>query len=118
MPKKKVQKPQSGLAYPLSSEDQDWLDIRPVGREFGSPDYERLTALDDAAFSIFQSWEQVRVWLAEPNSELGGASPEDVARSSDGLQKIMSILMLAGARASGDFMLEVEDLPLQERDSL
>ena len=42
MPTKKVQKPQSGLAYRLSGEDQDWLDMRPVGREFGSPEYERL----------------------------------------------------------------------------
>ena len=32
----------------------------PVGREFGSPDYERLMALDQAAIAAFQSWKHVR----------------------------------------------------------
>jgi len=29
-----------------SKEEQAWLDVAPVGREFGSPDYERLQVLD------------------------------------------------------------------------
>ncbi|SFC25301.1 hypothetical protein SAMN05216344_11274 [Polaromonas sp. OV174] len=29
-----------------SAEEQAWLDVIPVGREFGSPDYERLQILD------------------------------------------------------------------------
>ena len=29
-----------------SEEEQAWLDVAPVGREFGSPDYERLQILD------------------------------------------------------------------------
>ncbi len=29
-----------------SAEEQAWLDIVPVGREFGSKDYERLVHLD------------------------------------------------------------------------
>lgn len=29
-----------------SAEEQAWLDVAPVGREFGSPDYERLETLD------------------------------------------------------------------------
>ena len=29
-----------------SAEEQAWLDVAPVGREFGSPDYERLQVLD------------------------------------------------------------------------
>jgi len=29
-----------------SKEEQAWLDIAPVGREFGSPDYERLMEED------------------------------------------------------------------------
>ena len=29
-----------------SKEEQAWLDMAPVGREFGSPDYERLQILD------------------------------------------------------------------------
>ena len=101
-----------------SDEDRAWLDMPAVGREFGSADYERLTALDQAAFATFQSWEQVRHWLAAPNSQLDGACPEDAARSPDGLSKVMSILMMAGGRASDDFVREGENLPVQERDSL
>lgn len=29
-----------------SAEDRDWDNMTPVGREFGSPDYERLNILD------------------------------------------------------------------------
>lgn len=29
-----------------SAEEQAWLDAAPIGREFGSPDYERLQFLD------------------------------------------------------------------------
>jgi len=112
--------PKHGLRpAPLASdEDQTWLDIAPVGREFGSPDYERLTALDQAAFAAFQSWEQVRHWLAAPNPQLDGACPEDAAHGPDGLSKVMSILMMAGDRASDDFMHEGKNVPIQERDSL
>ncbi|RZL04191.1 MAG: DUF2384 domain-containing protein [Rubrivivax sp.] len=90
----------------------------PVGREFGSPDYECLTALDQAAFAAFQSWEQVRDWLATPNPQLDGICPEDAARNLDGLSKVMSILAMAGGHASDDFMREAEKMPVQERDSL
>lgn len=92
--------------------------MAPVGREFGSPDYERLTALDQAAFAAFQSWEQVRHWLAVPNPQLDGACPEDVARNPEGFNKVMFILMMAGGRASDDFMRDRDALPVQERDSL
>lgn len=35
-----------GKSLWISAEEQDWLDMAPVGREFGSPDYERLQILD------------------------------------------------------------------------
>jgi len=92
--------------------------MAPVGREFGSSYYERLTALDQAAFAAFQSWEQVREWLTAPNAQLDGACPEDAVRSPDGLSKVMSILMVSGGRASDEFMREIENLPIQERDTL
>lgn len=101
-----------------SSKDDAWLDAVQVGREFGSPDYERLTALDHAAFAAFQSWERARVWLVEPNSQLDGACPEDAARSPAGFSKVMSILMSSGCRAHEDFMREIEAFPVQDRDSL
>lgn len=34
----------------LSAEDQSWLNMAPVGLEFGSPDYERLEREDQTAF--------------------------------------------------------------------
>jgi hypothetical protein len=89
-----------------------------VGREFGSPAYECLMALDQAAFAVFQSWEQVRVWLATPNPQLDGVCPEDAARNPDELRKVMSILMMAGGHASDGFMREAEKMPFQERDAL
>lgn len=38
-----------------SAEEQAWLDVAPVGREFGSPDYERLQILDLYAASQMSS---------------------------------------------------------------
>ncbi|MEL4177992.1 antitoxin Xre/MbcA/ParS toxin-binding domain-containing protein [Roseateles sp. PN1] len=118
MPRKTDPKHTSKPQHQASNEERDWLDMAPVGREFGSPDYERLTALDQAAFAAFQSWEQVRDWLVAPNPQLEGVCPEDAARSPDGLSKVMAILMTAGGRASCDFMREAENMPVQERDSL
>jgi hypothetical protein len=117
MSKKPAHKHRSDLPHQAASEDLAWLDAAPIGREFGSPDYERLTALDQAAFAAFQSWEKVWEWLASPNSQLDGACPEDASRSPDGFSKIMSMLMVLGGRASKDYMREIERLPVQERDT-
>ena len=117
MPKNTEPKHISTLQHQASDEEQAWLDIAPVGREFGSPDYECLTALDQAAFAAFQSWEQVRDWLQTPHPQLDGICPEDAARKPDGLSKVMAILMMAGSHASDDFMREAEKMPVQERVS-
>ena len=117
MSKNPAQTHQRNSTATESSEDDAWLDAAPVGCEFGSPDYERLMALDHAAFVAFQSWKKVRDWLSEPNSQLDGACPEAVARSPAGFHKVMAIL-LSGSRASADFMSEIEALPVQDRESL
>lgn len=117
MPKNTDPKHTSRPQHQASDEEKAWLDMAPVGREFGSPDYECLTALDQAAFAAFQSWEQVRDWLATPNPQLDGICPEDAARNLDGLSKVMSILVMAGGHASDDFMREAERTPVQERDA-
>lgn len=36
----------NGNPFWRSAEEQAWLDVAPVGREFGSPDFERLQILD------------------------------------------------------------------------
>lgn len=33
--------------YVLTAEDRAWLDMTPIGREFGSPDFERLEAEEE-----------------------------------------------------------------------
>ncbi|MBK9236741.1 MAG: hypothetical protein IPO19_12185 [Rhodoferax sp.] len=43
-----------------SGEDQAWLDIAPVGREFGSPDYERLSILDTYSWGNITEQEAMR----------------------------------------------------------
>ena len=102
MPKTTEPKSEGGSRPPNAGEDLAWLDPAPVGREFGSPDYERLMALDQAAFAALHSWERVRQWLATPNPQLNGACPDDVARSPDGLSQVLSALMAAGDPASDD----------------
>lgn len=37
---------------PLIAEERAWDSMAPIGREFGSPDYERLTRLDDEQQAI------------------------------------------------------------------
>lgn len=43
-----------------SAEEQAWLDAPPVGREFGSPDYERLEILDSYSFGYVTSDQAMR----------------------------------------------------------
>ena len=43
-----------------SGEDQAWLDITPVGREFGSPDYQRLSILDTYSWGNITEQEAMR----------------------------------------------------------
>jgi hypothetical protein len=38
-----------------SAEDFQWLNVTPVGREFGSPDYERLEVLDLYSYGVITS---------------------------------------------------------------
>ena len=53
MPKNTEPKHTSKPQDQASDEEKAWLDMAPVGREFGSPDYESLTALDLAALAAF-----------------------------------------------------------------
>jgi hypothetical protein len=43
-----------------SAEEQSWLDLAPVGREFGSPDYERLSILDMYSWGSISELEAMR----------------------------------------------------------
>lgn len=78
-----------------------WDAMPPVGREFGSPDYERLEALDARAFDVFGSLPKARRWLNTPNPDLDGKSPEDLAKSKAGYRVVMRHLqsLLAAKQA-------------------
>lgn len=69
-----------------------WESAAPVGREFGSPDYDRLTEMDCLAFTAFGSVKRARRWLDAPHSDLGGQSPEAVAKTESGFKKVKRLL--------------------------
>lgn len=69
-----------------------WENVAPVGREFGSPDYERLEELDSLAFKAFGSMKKARRWLDLPHADLGGRSPEKAAKTGFGLRKVKRLL--------------------------
>ena len=75
-----------------SVEEQAWLDIVPVGREFGSPDYYRYERLDGSAFAAFGDMAVAHEWLSQPHPALGGLSPNDCVSSDAELQKALNLL--------------------------
>jgi hypothetical protein len=70
----------------------DWNNVVPMGREFGSPDYDRLTALDDLAVRATGSLQQARRWLEAPHPSLRGRTPEEVAKSEIGYKQVIALL--------------------------
>ena len=71
---------------------QDWDRIAPVGREFGSPDYERLEELDHLAILAKGSLLAARRWLDAPNQALEGMTPEEVAKTPEGFARVRQLL--------------------------
>lgn len=77
----------------FSSEDLAlWEKMAPVGREFGSPDYEHLEELDSLAVKTFGTMKKARHWLDAPNSDLGGLTPELEAKTALGFEKVKRLL--------------------------
>lgn len=92
----KAGNPVVGLAKAHSpSEEVEWVswdNAAPVGREFGSPDYERLEKLDRLAFSAFGSMKKAMKWLNRPHPALGGATPENASRTTTGFAHVKRLL--------------------------
>ncbi len=78
----------------MQKEMTEWDSMPPVGREFGSPDYERLDAMDALAFDVFGSMTKARRWLEAPNADLRGKSPEDLSKTKAGYRAVMSRLQV------------------------
>lgn len=74
------------------TKEEDWLNAAPVGREFGSPEHDRLMDLDQAAYTRFRSWEKARRWLGTPCEDLDGLTPEYASASPEGMAKVMTLL--------------------------
>lgn len=70
----------------------DWDRIAPVGREFGSPDYERLAELDNLACEALGSLPKARRWLDTPHDKLDGLAPEEVAETPEGFARVKALL--------------------------
>ncbi|OGQ60220.1 MAG: hypothetical protein A3J24_09905 [Deltaproteobacteria bacterium RIFCSPLOWO2_02_FULL_53_8] len=79
---------------PIQTDDDlsDWDHVIPVGREFGSADYERLAELDHLAFKALGAHLKARQWLDEPNHMLGGQTPEEVAKTQKGFERVKKLL--------------------------
>jgi len=95
MTKKKIQATTKNDMGGKSPQDEltDWDRIAPVGREFGSPDYERLEELDNLAVKAKGSLLAAHRWLDTPNQALDGRTPEDVASTPEGFERVRQILM-------------------------
>lgn len=74
----------------------EWEAMKPIGREFGSPDYERLEELDALAARALGSMKKARRWLDTPNDAFGGDTPESAARTKTGFRRVKGILAAFG----------------------
>lgn len=98
MAAKKAHGDRSSHRIDLTQEElQDWDRIAPVGREFGSPGYERLAELDHLAIKSRGCLAATRLWLDAPNQALRGQTPEDVARTSEGYAQVIHLLSSPGS---------------------
>lgn len=80
----KPTKPQAGVS--------SWDNVAPVGREFGSADYERLAELDHFAVKAHGTLLRARQWLEAPNATLDGLTPETVAKTPEGFERVKQLL--------------------------
>lgn len=71
----------------------EWGRVRPVGREFGSPDYDRLEELDSLACEVL-GLMRFREWLDTPSPALDGKTPEEASASPGGMEQIRKLLSI------------------------
>ena len=77
-----------------SAEERAWLDVAPLGREFGSRDYHRFQQLDGFAFDLFGDMRLAQQWLSQPHPALGGRMPNDCTGNDVDLQKALDLMAL------------------------
>lgn len=93
----------------VTHEDFVWDRTAPVGREFGSPDFDRLmeedfqvrtSVVDPASLELqclaeitFGSFEAASEWLHRRHPMLEGETPNDWAKSACGAERVKEILV-------------------------
>ncbi|MFT3812942.1 MAG: MbcA/ParS/Xre antitoxin family protein [Acidovorax sp.] len=70
----------------------EWENMTPIGREFGSPDYERLEELDRLTVEACGDLLLARRWLDTPHPALKGLTPEDAAKTPEGFAQVRQLL--------------------------
>lgn len=80
-----------GKALQSALDHSEWGCVSPVGREFGSPDYDRLDELDALASQVL-GLKRFREWLDTPSPALDGKTPEEVSASPGGMERIRQLL--------------------------
>lgn len=75
----------------LPTDTADWDAIKPIGGEFGSADYERLAEFDHQALLAIGNAVEALRWLGQPQEELDGGIPEELANSQQGHERIMQV---------------------------
>jgi uncharacterized protein (DUF2384 family) len=80
---------------PPGDDLDDWNSMVSVGREFGSPDYERLAELDNLACKALGGLLKARRWLDAPHDDLDGVAPEEVTKTYEGFARVKALLSKA-----------------------
>lgn len=86
----------------FEAEMREWDSMTPVGRELGSPDWERLMELDHLAFVATVSLEAARAWLDTPHPALDGLTPEEGARMPQVAERVRALLAVNQASSGAD----------------
>lgn len=74
------------------SETTDWNNIIPVGREFGSPDYDRLAELDHLGVRAKGSLQRSAPLVGDTQPETNGKTPEEFSKTPAGFELVKELL--------------------------
>jgi len=84
----------AGLATHFVDEMAAWQNIRPVGREWGSPDYERLSRIDNLVFdATIEHCADADLFVGHvpgiPGAHAQGATREEL---DDNLREVLEMI--------------------------
>ncbi len=82
------------LANRFDDDMAAWENMRPVGREWGSPDYERLSRIDDLVFGATVEQDAETGLFAGHVSGIPGAHSQGATRTEleDNLREVLEMI--------------------------